>query len=147
MGSNPLFLARIALALGLVAGSAATISAQVEVSASEAWITAPAPGATTAAAAVTIRNPTMYDVYVISASSDLAGRIEFREPVPAGGEAKALKELTVPAYGSLDLSPQGLHLMLIDLKQPLKAGDSVTITLSTDTGVVLKVTAPVKATS
>lgn len=147
MGSVPVCVARISLALGLVVGVPVMTLAQVQVSASDAWIVTPVAGATTAVAAVTIRNPTMYDVYVISAVSDAAGRIEFREAAPAGGEAKAVKELTVPAFGSLDLSPQGIHALLIDLKQPLKTGDTVTITLSTDAGVALKVTAPVKPTS
>ena len=132
---------------GCAIAAPAGLTAQAEVSASEAWIAAPAAGATTAPAAVTIRNGTMYDVYVVSAASDAAGRVEFREAAPSGGEAKTVKELTVPAFGSLDLSPEGMHLVLMDLTRPLKAGDMVAITLTTDRGVAVKVIAAVKTTS
>jgi copper(I)-binding protein len=37
-----------------------------------------------------------------------------------------------------------VHILLKDLKKPLKAGDSVELTLTTDGGAVIKMTAPVK---
>lgn len=37
--------------------------------------------------------------------------------------------LAVPANGSVVLAPGGLHLMLVQLKQPLRAGESVPLTL------------------
>jgi copper(I)-binding protein len=55
-----------------------------------------------------------------------------------------VKEVTVPAYGSLTLEPRGPHLLLTDLKRPLKAAETVALTLTTDIGVVLKVPASVR---
>ena len=109
------------------------------------WVKLPAPGETTATAFADVQNPTMYDVYFTSATADVAGKVEYREMGP-GGVAKpdALKFITVPAYGSLSLEPKGVHLLLLDLKRPLKEGDTVALTLTTGDGVALKVAAVVK---
>ena len=116
----------------------ALLLVQPNPTASDAWIAAPADGATTAAAYVTVSNPTMYDIYIASASSDAAGKIEFRE-----GTASA-STLTVPSYGSLEMKPGGSSLMLADLKRALKAGEKVELKLQTDGGVNLTVTAIIK---
>lgn len=109
------------------------------VSASDAWIAAPAAGADTTAAYVNIDNPTMYDVYVTSVTCEAAASVEMRE---AG--AKPVKELTVPAFGSVAMAPDGPQLLLKGLKRTLAAGDSVPLTLSTDGGITLKVDATVR---
>ena len=87
---------------------------------------------------LTVNNPTMYDTYIVLAASEAAGRIEMRD-----GD-KAVTELTVPAYGRLELKAGGPHLLLIDVKKPLKAGETIEIALTTDAGIVVKVPAPVK---
>lgn len=110
---------------------------QPAVTASDAWIAEPAAGAP-AAAYVTITNPTMYDIYLVKVTSDVAGTIEFRE----GG--KTLKEITVPSFGFAELTAAGPHLLLMDLKKVLKAGENITLTILTDGGITLVTTAVVK---
>ena len=122
----------VALLLNLI------VHAQPAITASDAWITESAADGT-AAAYLSISNPTMYDIYVVEATSAAAGKIELRS------RDKPAKELTVPAYGSLELTPAGPHLMLMDLKKALKAGDYVTLTLMTDGGVTIVTSAVVKA--
>jgi copper(I)-binding protein len=39
--------------------------------------------------------------------------------------------IRLPKGKTVKLAPGGLHIMLIDLKQPLKAGDKVPLTLKT----------------
>ena len=125
----------VLIALLLVAAPAAQAPA---VTASDAWVTeSTADG--TAAAYVLIGNPTMYDVYVVSATSDAAGKVELRD-----GD-KAVKEITVSAYGSAALEAGGAFLRLSELKRPLKAGDTIELTLVTDGGITLVTTAVVKA--
>ena len=99
------------------------VHAQPAITASDAWITESAADGT-AAAYLSISNPTMYDIYVVEATSAAAGKIELRN-----GD-KPAKELTVPAYGSLELTAGGPHLVLLDLKRVLKAGENVTLTLT-----------------
>jgi len=120
----------------------AVVGAQGEPKASGGWVAEPDAGASAASAYVVIENPTMYDVYVISVTTDAAGSAEIAEG--AGEAAKTIKDLTVPAYGSTELTPGGVHIRLKDLKKPITSGSSIDLTLTLDTGATIKVTAPVK---
>ena len=102
----------------------------------------PAGGDATAAF-VTIDNPTMYDAYLVSASSDVAASVTFRQRAK-GQDANEVKELVVPAYGSLEMSPDGPHLWLSGLKRPLTEKETVTLQLTTDGNLTLSVTAEVR---
>ena len=42
---------------------------------------------------------------------------------------KQVASVTVPANGSVELAPGGYHVMLLDLKRQLQAGDTVPVTL------------------
>ena len=69
---------------------------------------------------------------LLSASSPAAGAVEIHEMRMDGDvmRMRALpKGLELPAGKAVQLKPGGYHLMLMDLKQPLKAGDSVVVTL------------------
>lgn len=65
------------------------------------------------------------------ASSPAAGKVELHESVMDQGVMKMreVKEMPVPAGGKVTLQPGGLHLMLMNLKQPLKEGETVSVTL------------------
>jgi copper(I)-binding protein len=122
--------------------SVVLLSAQAGPAASDAWVAEPQPGATSADAFAVVENPTMYEVYIVSVTTDAAGAAEIVDG-PADA-ARAVRELAVPAYGRAELKPGAVRIRLKDLKKPLKAGDSVALTLTTDGGAVIKVTAPVK---
>jgi periplasmic copper chaperone A len=117
-------------------------AAQKALSASKAWVKAPSAGETSAKAFVLIDNPTMYDVYVVSAQSDAAASVTFQK----GSDAKpeTVPNITAPAYDSVELKPDGVHMLLTGLKKPLKPGDKVTIVLATDSGITIEATADVK---
>jgi copper(I)-binding protein len=134
--------AAAAVAILTLIGTIPAGAAQKSLSASEGWVKA-APDATTATAFTVIDNPTMYDVYLVSASSEVAGDVQFGDGNPAAAKAP-VKEVTAPAYGKVELKPDGVHLILKGLKRPLKAGETVALTLVTDAGVVIPVAAIVK---
>jgi periplasmic copper chaperone A len=140
--------ARVAAAMmaALWAASLSGSTAQgTRVAAAESWVKLPAPGETQAMAFVAIQNPTMYGIYVISATADVAGRVELRDAGQSGdARLKPVEFISVPAYDRVDMGPDGPHLMLLSLKQPLKEGDKVALTLSTDNAGVLEVTAIVR---
>jgi copper(I)-binding protein len=77
----------------------------------------------------------------VSATSDVAGKVEFRD---ASKGPQALEDVTVIAYETTYMDPQGIHMYLSDLKRPLKEGDAVSITLTTELGVKVEVSALVK---
>jgi copper(I)-binding protein len=69
---------------------------------------------------------------LVSASSPAAGVVEIHEMAMDGNTMKmrALpKGLDLPAGKTVELKPGGYHVMLMDLKAPLKAGESVDISL------------------
>ena len=112
---------------------------------SDSWVKLPAPGETQAMAFVAIENPTMYEIYVTSATSEASAKVELRDAGQSGdARQKPVEFISVPAYGQVDMRPGGVHLLLVDLKRPLKDGDTVPLTLSTDNAGMLEVTAIVR---
>jgi periplasmic copper chaperone A len=116
----------IALALLLVASSAWS---QVEIE--KPWMRATPPGANLAAGYVTVRNKSASPERLVGASSPAAARVETHTHIKDGEilRMRETKALEISPKGKLELKPGGAHLMLIDLKQPLKAGDTVQVTL------------------
>lgn len=132
------------LVLGLVVLAVTSATAQTAPSVVSAWVAVPAAGATWAAAYVEVKNPSMYDLYVVSATSDVAASVELRAAPKAGAEPAVIKELPVPAFGSTDAAVTAPHLRLVGLTKTLAAGDTVALVLKTDTGDTLKVSAAVR---
>ena len=118
--------------------------AQKNVSASDAWIRTPAPGDTTATAFVVVDNPTMYDVYVMTVETDVAGKVEFRKAPKPGAKPESVAQISAPAYGKVLMTADGVHLLLSDLKRPLKDGEKIWLTLTTDGQVVMEIEAVVR---
>jgi copper(I)-binding protein len=85
-----------------------------------------------------LTNPTMYDAYVQSGTSEHAGKVELREGT------KATANITIPAFGSVELKADGPFVLLSDLKGPIKAGDTVKVSLMTDGGIPIAIAAVVK---
>jgi len=96
-----------------------------------AWARPTPPGAPTGAGYLTIRNHGPAD-RLVAVASPVASRVEVHEmtmegtimhmhPLPDG--------VAVPAGGTVTLAPRGAHLMMIGLKQPLKEGETVPVTL------------------
>jgi copper(I)-binding protein len=126
-------------AIGIAALCSAVLAAQDKgVKASNGWVKLPASGETQAMAFVTLENPGMYEVNITSARADAAGKVEMRD---AG---QAVTFINVPAYGRVDMSPGAVHLVLLAVKQALKEGDAVTLTLATDSDITLTVAAQVR---
>jgi copper(I)-binding protein len=68
---------------------------------------------------------------LVAASSPVAGMVEIHEMAMDGSVMKmrAVPAVELPAGKPVDLKPGGYHVMLMDLKQDLKAGDAVPVTL------------------
>ena len=124
-------------------GTSPLSAIQKAVSASDAWIKLPAAGDTMTTAFAVIDNPTMYDVYLVSASSAIAGDVMFGDASTAGNDTP-VKEITATAYGKTELTPKGVHLILKGLKRPLTAGETVSITVVTDSGAAIGLSATVR---
>ena len=107
---------------------AAPAMAQVRVE--NAWARATPPGAKIAAGYLTIRNAGAADK-LVSVSSPAAEKVETHVTMK-DGDISRMREVTgyaVPAKGKVDLTPSGSHLMLVNIKAPLKEGDKVPLVL------------------
>jgi periplasmic copper chaperone A len=136
---------KIAGMLAAAALIAAAAPQPKRVAASSGWVKLPAAGETGAMAFVAIENPTMYEIYVVSATADAAGKVELRDGAQSGdARLKPVEFISVPAYASVDMKPESVHLMLLDLKRPLKEGDKVVLALATDNAGTLEVPAVVR---
>ena len=111
------------------------LHAQPGPTASDTWAQAAGNGV---AVYAIVNNPSMYDIYIVSAKSDAAAKIEL-----LNGE-KPVTSITVPAYGSAELKPGAMFVRLSDLKGELKAGDEVRLALETDGGVSIEIAATIK---
>jgi copper(I)-binding protein len=108
--------------------AAAPAMAQVRIE--DAWARATPPGAKIAAGYLTIRNTGSAD-RLLSASSPAAEKVETHTTMKDGdiSRMREVKGYEVPANGTLELAPNGAHLMLVNIKAPLKAGDQVPLVL------------------
>src|SRR3954467_3191842 len=95
-----------------------------------AWARATPPGAKIAAAYLAVRDAGAAD-RLVSASSPAAERVETHVTIREGdiSRMREVKGYEVPARGALELKPGGAHLMLVNIKAPLKDGMTVPLTL------------------
>ena len=69
---------------------------------------------------------------LIGARSDFAGSVELRSPLSQGTSVEAsapLEAIAIPVGSTIELSPNGQHLLMLDLKTPLLMGRSYPLTL------------------
>lgn len=106
------------------------LSAQAEVTISDAWVRANAPGQKVGAAYMSLTSA--QDSNLFAVESPAAGTVEIHSMSMKNGVMKMrmLETLPLPAGKLEKLAPGGYHLMLFDLKKPLKAGEQVKFKLS-----------------
>src|SRR5665647_1480209 len=98
----------------------------------QAWIRATPGGATIGGGYLTIENKGSTPDRLIGGSAEVAGKVEVHEMTMNNGVMTMRpldKGLAIEPGKTVKLAPGGYHLMLFDLKSPLKQGDKVPITL------------------
>jgi copper(I)-binding protein len=115
--------------MALVAGLAASAPAQAQVTVQDAWVraTVPQQKATGLFASVTSAKGGR----VVAASSPVAEVVEIHEMAMDNQvmRMRAIPALELPAGKAVELKPGGFHVMLMGLKQQVKEGDTVPVTL------------------
>lgn len=83
---------------------------------------------------------------VVGAASPVAGVVEIHEMKMEGNVMKmrAVDALELPAGKAVELKPGGYHMMLLDLKQALKPGETIPLSLRIETHDRKLVTLPVE---
>ncbi|QWD79181.1 copper chaperone PCu(A)C [Polynucleobacter sp. MWH-Spelu-300-X4] len=83
---------------------------------------------------------------LIAVSSPVAKEMQLHTMSMEGNVMKMreVKAIDIPANGTVELQPGGFHLMLIDLKSQLKAGDQIPVKLKFEKAGELEVKFQVK---
>ena len=98
----------------------------------QAWARATPKGAKIGGGYLTIENKGTAPDRLIGGSADVAGSVQVHEMSMDGGVMKMHpldKGLAIEPGKTVKLAPGGYHLMMMDLKSPLKKGDKLPITL------------------
>lgn len=97
-----------------------------------AWARATAPGQDAGMADLTLTSKQA--ATLVAVSSTVSNSVEMHSMTHEGGMMKMreVKAIALPAGQRVNLGDSGYHLMLIGLKAPLKAGDSVPLTLKVE---------------
>jgi periplasmic copper chaperone A len=100
-----------------------------QVSVKDPWVRATVPEQKATGAFMQISAPS--GARLVEARSKVAGVVELHEMSMEGTTMKmrAVPGIDLPPGKPVDLKPGGYHVMLMDLKQQLKEGESVPITL------------------
>jgi hypothetical protein len=133
------------LAAGLLISAGAFAGAADNVTVQDPYVRLAPPNAPATGAFMVIKNNGDKDVKVLKADNPASKVTELHTHLNEGGVMKMrpVPAIEVKAKGEAVLKPGGLHVMLIDLKAPMKEGDVVPITLTFDDGSSKKVDAKV----
>jgi periplasmic copper chaperone A len=111
------------------------------------WVRETLPGRDVTAAYVVIRNDNHQADKLLSVGSEVATTVELHKMVHQAETMKMerVPTIDVPANGTVELKPGGLHLMLFGLKRPLVAGETLRLTLRFERAGEKSVEATVRA--
>ena len=131
------------LAAAVVLAASAPSLAQVAVM--DPWVRGTVPAQKATGAFMQLKSAT--DVALVGVSTPVAGVAEIHEMKMDAGVMRmaAVPKLAMRANAIVDLKPGGYHLMLMDLKQPLKEGERVPLTLTLEDKAGKRFTVDVQA--
>ena len=134
---------RLLTAFLLLAPALAFTAAPVTITA--AWARATPPGATTAAAYLTVANAGAAD-RLLGVSSPAARQVLLHAEVEEHGmqHMRQLESVEVPARGNVELAPGQMHLMLVDIAAPLKPDATIKMTLRFEKAGDITIEVPVR---
>lgn len=139
----------LACSLMLAAGAAAAHNHGTkagDLTIEDPWARASAGGQTNGAAYLKIKNAGATDK-LLAASAPVANVVELHTHVTEGTVMRMRKVEAIDVTGgtTTELKPGGLHVMLIGLKAPLKAGEKFPLTLRFERAGEVKVDVEVRA--
>ena len=112
------------------------------------WSRSTPPAARTGVVYLTIRNDGADPDVVTSVESNAALRVEIHRTTVESGVARMqpVPQLEIPPRTEIRLEPNGLHFMLVDLRAPLVAGSTITVTIHFRSGEAATFEVPIRST-
>ena len=110
------------------------LPAAAQVIVSDPWIRGTVPQQMATGAFMQLKSAK--DAKLIEARSPAAGVVEIHEMTMENNvmRMRAVQALALPAGRTVELKPGGYHVMLMDLKQQMKEGEVVPVTLVVESG-------------
>ena len=146
--NNMRLILKSAFAVALIAMALPAFAQGANITVEKPYARATPGGAQNGAAYMMIANKASTPDRLVGAASDVAAQAQVHEMSMDNGVMK-MRELTdglaIPAGGSVTLKPGSYHVMLLGLKKPLVAGDSIPLTLKFEKAGNISITVPVKA--
>ena len=126
---GPALFGQVALAAAPPPGPAAMQQGVALPVVEGAWVRSAVPGQQGTGAFMKLTAPRAMEL--VGVSTPVAGTAQVHEMKMEGDimRMRAVGKLDLPAGKTVELKPGGYHLMLMDLKQPVRAGTTVPITL------------------
>ena len=100
---------------------------------SNAWTRATPPRAIAGGGFITIANHGSEDDLLVAASTSVSDKAELHEMSVVDNVMKMRHMpggVPIPAGETVELKPGGYHVMFLDLKEPLKQGDTLNVSLT-----------------
>lgn len=124
------------------------LPAAAQVSVTDPWVRGTFAGQMATGAFMKLQSAR--DARLVEARSPVAGVVEIHEMAMENNvmRMRAVPSLALPAGRAVELKPGGYHVMLMDLKQQMKQGETVPVTLVVETAgkrETIEVKAPVRA--
>jgi len=131
-------------ALALLFLAAPALAQQPTVAVHDAWARATAPGQTVGAVYMTLSTPVSDSL--VGVSSPDAGAAMLHRTTKMNGMTgmSDVDSVPIPAGRKVTLAPNGIHVMLMDLKHPLIPGQAVEVDLTFANSPTVHVKAPVQ---
>ena len=124
----------IRYAAAVCAALSFALPAAAQVIVSDPWIRGTVPQQMATGAFMQLKSAK--DAKLIEARSPAAGVVEIHEMTMENNvmRMRAVSSLALPAGRTVELKPGGYHVMLMDLKQQMKEGETVPVTLVVESG-------------
>jgi copper(I)-binding protein len=134
------------LIAGELSPALAQTAAAAPITVEKAWARATPGAITTGGAYMTLVDHGTSPDRLVAVSTPVAGKAELHVMSTDNGIStmRPVDALTVEPGKPVELKPGGYHVMLIDLKQPLKQGDSFPMTLTFEKAGTIQVTVTVE---
>lgn len=131
--TSPVFRLPITLLISILSISClGSAGAQTTLEVETPWARATPPAARTGAVYLTLINRGAASDRLVAAKSPAAAQAELHAHINDGGvmRMKAVDAIVLAPGERLSLRPGGLHVMLVDLKAPLRDGARLSLTLT-----------------
>jgi hypothetical protein len=111
-----------------------SLPAAAQVTVTDPWVRGTVPQQMATGAFMQLKSAK--DAKLVEANSPIAGGVEIHEMKLENNvmRMRAVPALDLPAGRTVDLKPGGYHVMLMDLKQQMKEGEVVPVTLVIESG-------------